>query len=134
MTYFWNTTQVFFFHFSFYATLFFPLTNAHVYVNIDQGIHWGKNKVAQNKKRKKTSWVFVFQKYGKFWSVSLGHFIQHKPLISEECISTNELLKEFFFEKNCKTWIMNLYLYNTMKARKINLQIVWTEALKWPAL
>ena len=35
-------------------------------------------------KNKKTTWVFVFQKYGKFWSVSLGHFIKHNPLISEE--------------------------------------------------
>ena len=28
-----------FFHFSFHATLFFPLMNALVYVDIDQGIH-----------------------------------------------------------------------------------------------
>ena len=34
--------------------------------------------------KKKTNWVFVFQKYGKFRSVLLGHFIKHKPLISEE--------------------------------------------------
>ena len=27
---------------------------------------------------------FLFQKYGKFWSFSLCHFIKHKPLISEE--------------------------------------------------
>ena len=25
--------------------------------------------------------VFVYIKYGKFWSVSLSHFIKHKPLI-----------------------------------------------------
>ena len=50
------------------------------YVDIDQGIHKGK-KVARDKK---STWVFVFQKYGKFRSVSLGHFIKHKPLISEE--------------------------------------------------
>ena len=31
---------------------------------------------------------FIFQKCGKFWSVSLGHFIKHKHLISEECIIT----------------------------------------------
>ena len=32
--------------------------------------------------------VFVFKKYRKFWSVSLlKHFIKHKPLISEECVS-----------------------------------------------
>ena len=24
---------------------------------------------------------------GKFWSISLGHFIKHKPLISEECLA-----------------------------------------------
>ena len=29
-------------------------------------------------------WVFIFQKYGKFWSISLEHFIKHKPLIPEE--------------------------------------------------
>ena len=45
----------------------------------------GKNKVAQNEKEKKTTWVFVFQKYGKFWSILLGHFIKHKLLISEKC-------------------------------------------------
>ena len=31
----------------------FPLMNALVYVNIDQGIHYGKNQVAQNEKQKK---------------------------------------------------------------------------------
>ena len=36
-------------------------------------------------KNEKTTWIFVFQKYGKFSSVSQGHFIKHKPLISEEC-------------------------------------------------
>ena len=45
--------------------------------------------------KKKTTWLFVFQKYGKFWSVLLGHFIKHtfvclckhtkvKLIISEE--------------------------------------------------
>ena len=29
-------------------------------------------------------WVFLFIKYSKFWSVSLEHFIERKPLISEE--------------------------------------------------
>ena len=32
---------------------------------------------------KKQLWVFVYIKYGKFWSILLGHFIKHKPLISE---------------------------------------------------
>ena len=35
-----------FFHFSFRATLFFPLMNAPVYVNIDRGTNFGKNNVA----------------------------------------------------------------------------------------
>ena len=34
------------------------------------------------------SLINALQKYGKFWSISLGHFIKHKPLISEEW--TNE--------------------------------------------
>ena len=28
--------------------------------------------------------VFIFPKYGNFWSALLGDFIKHKPLISEE--------------------------------------------------
>ena len=51
-------------------------------VNIDQGIHYRKNNVAQNEKQKE---LVVIHKYGKFWSASLGHFIKHKPLFSEEC-------------------------------------------------
>ena len=42
-------------------------------------------------KTKKTAWVFLYIKYSKFWSVSLEHFVQHKPLISEEwlCVLLN---------------------------------------------
>ena len=36
--------------------------------------------------KKKTRWVIVFPKYGKFWSVSLGYFVKHKHLISEKCL------------------------------------------------
>ena len=32
---------------------------------------------------------FIFQKYGKLSSISLGHFIKHKPLICEECLCIN---------------------------------------------
>ena len=28
---------------------------------------------------------YTYIKYGKFWSISLGHFIKHKLLIFEEC-------------------------------------------------
>ena len=34
----------------------------------------------------KTMWVFLYIKYSKFWSISLEHFVERKPLISEECI------------------------------------------------
>ena len=47
----------------------------------------GKHKVARNEKWKKQFWVFVYIKYGKFWSISLSHFIKHKLLISEGWLS-----------------------------------------------
>ena len=45
----------------------------------DQGNHWGNNK------REKTlylqsTWVFLFQKYGKLWSKSKVHLIKHEYL------------------------------------------------------
>ena len=52
--------------FSFGATFTFPLMNALVYADIDQDIHEGKSKVAQNEKRKKTTWGFFFHKHSKF--------------------------------------------------------------------
>ena len=60
--------------------LFFPGINAQVFVyRDDQGIHYGEEM------KDKVFGVFVFQKYFKFWSVSLSHFIKHEPpsLISE---------------------------------------------------
>ena len=49
LPYFWNMkTRVVF---SFHATLFFPLMNTLAFVDIDQGIHLGKNKVAQNENK-----------------------------------------------------------------------------------
>ena len=45
-----------------------------VYVNIDQGIHKVKLKVAQNEKGKKIPWVFLH----------MWHKVKHKLLISEE--------------------------------------------------
>ena len=44
--------------------------------------------VTQNKQKwkmkKKTLGFRILQKYGKFWRILLGHFIKHKPPISEE--------------------------------------------------
>ena len=53
------------FNFTFHATSFFPLMNASNSL--------GENKNVARNKIKKTMWVFVFQKYGKFSSVSLEH-------------------------------------------------------------
>ena len=40
--------------------------NALVHVDIDQGIHWGKNKVTQNEKRKKL--------HGFLFSINMTNF------------------------------------------------------------
>ena len=37
-------------------------------------------------KTKKTTWVFLYIKYSKFWSISLENFVERKPLISEEWV------------------------------------------------
>ena len=33
---------------------------------------------------KKTTWVFIFHNYSKYWSILLEHFIKRKPLVSKE--------------------------------------------------
>ena len=35
-------------------------------------------------KNKKTTWIFFFYKYGKFWSISPEQKVERKPLLSEE--------------------------------------------------
>ena len=42
-------------------------------------------------KNEKNAWVFVFQKYGKFWSILLGHFIKHRHLISGEWLRIRKM-------------------------------------------
>ena len=46
----YKKAHIHFFRFSFHATLYFNLMNALVYIDIDQGIHMGKSKVAQHEK------------------------------------------------------------------------------------
>ena len=55
-----------FFHFSFRATFIFPLMNALVYVDIYQGIHKGKMKVARIEKRKKLLGFSFYMNIGNF--------------------------------------------------------------------
>ena len=83
--------------FSFRATFFFPLMNALVYVDI-----------TLEEKLRTTKWKMknLLKKYGKFWSILLGHFIKHKPLIFEGVtnknsvrVFSNDNLFSFFFKK-----------------------------------
>ena len=69
-----------FFRFSFRATLSFTLMN----VVIDQVIYKGKNQSCFKWKTKKTTWVFFSHKHSKYWSISLGQKVEHKPVFSEE--------------------------------------------------
>ena len=59
--------------------------NALVYVDIDQGIHKGKNESCSKWKTKKTTWVFFLYKYRKFWSFSSEFKLERKTLILEVC-------------------------------------------------
>ena len=58
--------------------------NAPVYVDIDQGIHKGKLKVAQNEKRKKLS--------GFSFSINIANF-------EAFCRTKKLILNLFFFEE-----------------------------------
>ena len=59
---------------------------------------------------KKSICVFVFQKYDKFWCILPGHFIKHKPLISEE----------WWLGKRC--FLKCLLLFGVALKEKISLQ------------
>ena len=56
-----------------------------VYVDIDQGIHLGKNKVARNKMEKASLGFRIYEKC---------QILKHKPLISEECSRSGPLSYE----------------------------------------
>ena len=45
--------------------------------------------------KKLRGFSFLYIKYGKFWSISLGHFIKHKPLIPGDFISILMLARSF---------------------------------------
>ena len=71
----------------------------------------------QNEKLKKLLWVFVYIKYGKFGSVSQGHFTKHKHLISEEWLGK-------YYEKFRRTYsawgsVISRYFYD-LYARNCN--------------
>ena len=94
-----NTKLPFPFFISCNFTFFFNECHAHVLCR-HRALIRGKSKVAWNEKWKKQILVFVYMNYGKFWSVSQGHFIKHKPLFSEEWAF---LLKKITYF-NLNTW------------------------------
>ena len=49
--------------------------------------------------------VFLFQKYDKFWSVLLDNFIKHKPPISEEWDAILLLCNIFWENENILSYI-----------------------------
>ena len=66
--------------------------NALVYVDIDQGIHKGKIKVALNEKRKKL-WGFSF-------SINIANF--------EAFLSRIKLTKNLLFFKSVEVWVIEI--------------------------
>ena len=79
-----------FFCFSFVATLSFTFINALVYVDIDQGIHKGKMKVALNEKQKKL--------HGFSFSINIANF--------EAFLLVLKLTKNPLFPKSGNTTII----------------------------
>ena len=55
----------------------------------------GKKEHRQNEKREKptlASWVVIFQKYGKFWSVSQDNLISHLDFLKSELAKYNKYI------------------------------------------
>ena len=73
----------------------FYLINALVCVDIDQGIHKVKLKIAWNEKQKKTTWVFFIYKYDKFWRV----------------LPEQNFISNLFFLKSVFISYYNTYMY-----------------------
>ena len=93
------------------------------------------------KKPEKNYLGFLIPKICKFWSVSLGHFIKHKPLISEEWkrttwsfISTS-LIDEYWYKKSTNqesaVWRLGLE-YNTDDSELI--LALWANIIYLPTI
>ena len=65
-------------------------------------IHSRKNNLTWNEKQN-TRWVFLFQKYVKFWILSLKHFIKDERL---EFVKKN---KSYLFSDLLSTFILESY-------------------------
>ena len=60
--------------------------NALVYVDIDQGIHKEKMKVARNEKRKKLRGFSYYKSIANFEAFFLELKLEHKPFLEVCCI------------------------------------------------
>ena len=94
--------------------------NALGYVNMDQGIHKGKLKVAWNEKRKKLLGFSFFYKYRKFWSFSLEFKLECKTFILEECYLDKKILVFYFtfFKFQLVFFWLIIVLINSLRKKK----------------
>ena len=83
------------------------LQNLPYYIYFLVDIDCNKSKLAINAKGKKKIyyWVFLFQKYGKFWRVSLELFVEHEPWNCEECGALTDSFT--FLCMNGCVWLIN---------------------------
>ena len=84
------------------------------------------------KRKKKPPLVFIFQKSGKFWSISLVYFINHKPLIFEEwhIHSNTSLFKRLNFYLQKKTLYCNFLHILWQVTTYIKRSIFWRGAVQ----
>ena len=99
LSYFWNTkTHAFGFFIPCY--IIFPLYGL-CWHRLEHSFGWGENKVARSEKT--YLWVFIFPKYGKFWSILRGY------------IGINEIqakANHFFFYINGRIFINYYVLFS----------------------
>ena len=117
-----------FFRFSFRATLYFYLMVYDLWRHRP-----GHSLVARNEKWKKLpTWVFLLQKYGKFWIISLEHYVEHKPLISEEWFHVIKMailaINLLFFQQNN---LVPLYFSGLEKLLLLLLRLVSSQLLSY---
>ena len=86
--------------------------NAPVYVDIDQGIHKGKLKVARNEKRKKL--------HGFSFSINIANF--------EAFLWTKKLISNLFFLKS------DMYVLTFLKMSNITYKYILLRSAKFIAL
>ena len=104
-----------FFSFFIQSNFHFPLMNALVYVDIDQGIHKGKTKVAINEKRKKTTWVFI--------SINVANF---EAFFSVFKLTKNRLFLKSVNRVNLTNIIKIFFLHNSQQHFLSSLKITYT--------